>query len=302
MEHADEAPIGLLVTLAERAQRPGGAAALDELLARLREPIRQFVLSRVGWAADAEDFAADVTQETLVRVAMRLGQCRATTDQQLIAWVLTIARREAATMLRATHSILAVRSFRTEFERALSAEAAHRWVRAVNEDLLPDPEGALLRVLAAVYDAEGATAGQLVRLHVVDRASWAEVARLLQTTPEAAKRRFQRAQRMLRRAMQCAALPASRTTSDTQSSPHCVSGLAVSRTPSAGNCRGGGRQPQWRCTVQVRTEPRDIYRGSTSATTQVCERRRRVILHGNAHTAREAQRVGQSVPAAGRRG
>lgn len=201
MEHADEAPIGLLVTLAERAQRPGGAAALDELLARLREPIRQFVLSRVGWAADAEDFAADVTQETLVRVAMRLGQCRATTDQQLIAWVLTIARREAATMLRATHSILAVRSFRTEFERALSAEAAHRWVRAVNEDLLPDPEGALLRVLAAVYDAEGATAGQLVRLHVVDRASWAEVARLLQTTPEAAKRRFQRAQRMLRRAM-----------------------------------------------------------------------------------------------------
>lgn len=193
----------VLVALAARARGSDGAGALEELLERLRGPVQRFVLGRGEWPGDAADFAADVMQETLIRVAAHLEKCRATTDEQLLAWVLTIARREALRMLQDARTLLAVRAVHADLDRAASAEAVRLWTGADGDEGPgePDPDEVLVRVLADVYDAEGVTAGRLVRMHVVDGAPWAEVAVLLGTTPAAAKRRFQRSLRRLRSAV-----------------------------------------------------------------------------------------------------
>ncbi len=77
-----------LEDLARRAQN-GDAASLDALAARVREPLRAFLVGRLPREADADD----VAQETLMRAFSRLDQYDP--ERAFKTWLFTIGKRLA---------------------------------------------------------------------------------------------------------------------------------------------------------------------------------------------------------------
>ncbi len=175
----------LLATL-HRAQG-GERHAQEKLLATLHIPIRNYVSGHTGHMPDGGDLADDVAQETLIRIATRLQSCRATTDPQVLAWALAIARTRLIDYLRRVEPGIE----RLEFEVAEPDGARGR---------APEPDGAALgSILRKVVRSLPPETRALLELRVDHGESWSDIASVLRTTAAGAKRRFQRAQARLRR-------------------------------------------------------------------------------------------------------
>ena len=173
------------------------AGAVAVLVERLQPTLARCLRGRLP-DVDA-DVMADLLQEAALHVLDGAASCRATTDEQVRSWACVVAIRAGLAFLRSP------RSGQGETRRALSAEAAAARTRlwaewAADQD---PPDVGALRVLARLAaDAQAALppdAAALVWDRVIEDVSWAEAAERYGTTAPGAKRRFQRAQRAIRR-------------------------------------------------------------------------------------------------------
>lgn len=178
----------LLDTL-HRAQA-GNPEARETLLATLHVAVRDYVAGHTHRMPDGADVADDVAQETLIRILTRLHTCRASSDRQVLAWALAVAR---------TRLIDHVRRIRPRGERMddLSDVPAPAKPDASKSDST-DLAGAVRKVVRGL-PRETRT---LLELRVEHGETWPAIAHALRTTAAGAKRRFQRAQERLRRELQ----------------------------------------------------------------------------------------------------
>lgn len=176
-----------LIELAGKAHR-GDAEALEALSGRLWGPVRRYLLKRLGGDPGGRESAADLTQEVLLRVITHLGDLAATTDGELRAWVLAIARRRFIDHLR---------------QRSRDPMRGASPLANPSEPGRPERPGpgeralyrALMRAQARLPDATA----QIFWLRLVSGAPWSEIGEDLGISEGAAKRRFQRGQQRLRR-------------------------------------------------------------------------------------------------------
>jgi RNA polymerase sigma factor (sigma-70 family) len=148
---------------------------------------------RLEWLADAGDAIEDTLQDTNWRALRFATRCRAATDPALLGWVLRIAQRACADVLRSTHVIGAgvplddrIPDPGPPTEDGPSVDAARLALSAVLVHL-PNHQRALLRARAG----EGLT--------------WPQLAKRLRTTPSAARRRYERAVASAQRLAEAAA-------------------------------------------------------------------------------------------------
>ena len=171
----------------------GDEQALEDLLAGLYTPLLRFLMSRLRGHPDRDDLAQDLAQETLLRVCGSVARCRADTDAQVMAWVLKIARNVIADHVRSP-SWLAEALLADEVDLdSVPKEDGEDWNPAGS-----DEEDVIMTLLGRVIIGLPEELACLLWLHLVQRASWAEIGTELGTSPEGAKRRFQRAQKSLR--------------------------------------------------------------------------------------------------------
>lgn len=186
-----------LIGLMQRAVE-GDDAALEDLLTRLVTPISRFLRRRFGGDSNAESWIDDLTQETLLRVIRFLGDCSATSNGQLMGWVLAIARRVAIDWLRSPGFGNAKETISMDETMFDGQASAAEW-----DPLADQCDRLLIEVLrsavAASHEVLPEQTQQLVWLHVMHDATWPEIGQVLNTTPAGAKRRWQRAQKRLRR-------------------------------------------------------------------------------------------------------
>jgi RNA polymerase sigma factor (sigma-70 family) len=170
-------------------------AALGALIERLYPMCERFLARRLRSFRDGPDAAADAAQETMVRIANGLDGCRATNDRELVAWMLVVARRTLIDLYRSPSSGLAARSLSVELEDALDGDEDEA------DALEPTPRSTLLALAMQAYDALSAETAELLWWRLIKGAEWSEGGSEMATSPTAAKRRFQRAQGALQRAV-----------------------------------------------------------------------------------------------------
>jgi DNA-directed RNA polymerase specialized sigma24 family protein len=158
-------------------------------LARLLEASRKVLLATVGprlrggWC---EDWTEDVVQEALVDIVRAHGDCRASSEREVVAWVRSIGRRQVAEL------------FVKEAGRRGSSLDAVGDVAAV-EACAPSPRIArALESVRAVVCTLGREHHRLLWSRVVASHTWQEVGEELGIPPTAAKRRWQRVLARLR--------------------------------------------------------------------------------------------------------
>jgi RNA polymerase sigma factor (sigma-70 family) len=169
----------------------GDGRALNALLEEVCIPIERFLRRRLT-SPQASNYVGDVAQETLIRIARSINTCRAQTDRQLMAWVLTIARHVSIDMLRSNmmwYSFSAPDHVECEDTRADSGP-----------DPRPPRADRLLRfALRTAQESLPDETQELLWHRLVLGCEWAEVATEMGTTEAGAKRRYQRAQSRLRK-------------------------------------------------------------------------------------------------------
>lgn len=180
-----------LVGLGRRA-REGDGKALDLLLREVQGPVEEYLARRLSARRDARDAAADLRQEVLLRVAAALARGRFDNDRQLLGWVLTIARNVLIDHLRSEQG--RCESSARRLDVLGEAASLARW-RAGTEPAGPDP---LERLAAEAMRVLPERTRELLLLRVQLAWSWKEVGRALRTSEAGVKRRFQRAQAILR--------------------------------------------------------------------------------------------------------
>jgi RNA polymerase sigma factor (sigma-70 family) len=184
-DHAGQKRVELFELL--RAAHAGDRSAHDALLLDLRLPIRRFLRSRFRFDVDPAMWLEDVEQETLLHVHCHLGDCRATSDGELVAWVLMVARRAALDVLRRPVDSSGMRSH-VDLEGLADPGG-------VDEDNEPSLEA---RRLVDAQQFLPELDQELLWRRLVSQESWVEVGASLGLSWTAARRRFQRAQSFLR--------------------------------------------------------------------------------------------------------
>ena len=190
-------PVIPLVVLLRRAT-VGDEAALQALLTEVAVPVRRFLKRRVWDHLFDEALLDDLTQETLLRIYAGLQGCTAEGDGQIIGWCLAIARSALLDHLRVYQRQLELLDVAADVEGAAGHTSAREWEREGGES---PALSVLLRVLQDVQAELPADTCTLLWLRVQHSASWSEVGVALGTTEAGAKRRYQRAQQTLRKAV-----------------------------------------------------------------------------------------------------
>ena len=167
-----------LTALADLASA-GDSDALESLLAQLYPIVRTFIGRRIP-ARDLD--GDDLVQSSMIRVWMKLPQCRATSDRQLLHWCRVIAWR------------ITLDHFRHP-RRGLFISLAEPLAEPTPGD---DSPGKLILAMAAAWPELPEATQKLIWAKVIEGRSWSEIAEEQGTTVSAAKRRFQRAQKRLR--------------------------------------------------------------------------------------------------------
>lgn len=189
-----------LLELLEGA-RGGAQEDLEILLRRLRPRVMRFLVDRLQSHASTSAIAEEMTQEVLVRVTQSIASCRATTEEELHAWVQTIARRLVIDRYRRRELELEQRVWEDDLRidghllidacADADAEAESAEAREIEEVL-----GNLLwEAQAELTDGTQ----QVLRRRLLYGETWSQVGEFVGTSAAGAKRRFQRAQDRLRK-------------------------------------------------------------------------------------------------------
>lgn len=186
-----------LAELAQRVKR-GDQAALERLLERVHVYVLRYLRRWLYKRRGMEETAEDLAQEALIRIAGALGDFRGTTDAEIIVWCRTVAMNVGTDYLRA---------MRDEWD----AGAMHEEIAAIhpgldgpwNEEEIGGSEGMriLLRLLERAQDEEMDASQTLLWHRLVQGDSWGRAGESLGIPDTAAKRRYQRAQERLRKAV-----------------------------------------------------------------------------------------------------
>ncbi len=168
-----------------RAGEGVDTAALTPAVPQLLAHLQRFAHPRLRWLADAEDAAADIAAETLARALRHWSGCRARSEAELVAWLQAIARRLILDLRRTPAPIG-------------GAEPLVAWYVAVP---VPRPHPRTTRraqrVLALLEELEPALAALFLR-RALEGTTWPELAREFSCSSSAARRRFERARRLVR--------------------------------------------------------------------------------------------------------
>lgn len=140
-----------------------------------------------GWC---ESWTPDVVQDALVDVARSYRDCRASSEAQVHAWLVAIARRQVATLFRREHERQHVPlDFAPDFPVAPPAPPSSRIAPALDS----------LRIALAGLEEDHL---RLLWTRWVASGTWSEVGEALGTTAGGAKRRWQSLLPKLRAAIQ----------------------------------------------------------------------------------------------------
>jgi len=182
-----------------RAAREGSPEALNDLLALYRAQIRYEAGLRLEGAIKSKMDGSDAAQSVLMRATERFEQFRGESAGEFTAWLRTIL---------ANHLRDEQRRYRGE-SRAVDREVRIQdleWFDDQCEQLLAsDPDQTAseaerrelsLKVAAALEQLPAASRDLLV-LRGFDNLEWAEIARRIKTTPDAARMRWSRALHLL---------------------------------------------------------------------------------------------------------
>lgn len=185
------------------AARQGDGEALSRLLAAVRPEIVRYLESKLASHPSSHALAEELAQDTLVRVANAVRECRAETVGQLKAWLKTIARRRTIDHYRRRQQELEARAWSVwdEGERASSTawqEAREARISLVDEDA-SEAEAALGELLLEAQAVLSEGTQEVLRRRILYGDTWAEAGRSAGTTAGGARRRWQRAQVRLRR-------------------------------------------------------------------------------------------------------
>lgn len=179
------------------AQSPS-SAALSDLLRRVREVIVRYSRRQLQSRPDADDLAEDISQQASIRVARSIMACRATTDEQFVSWVLTVAKHVIVDEVRSPSRQVVVGRADDDMKGIAAIYSHDAWVHEW-DDLPQGAELTLARLICAAYERLPSRTANLVWSHIIHHATWAEVAVASGTTPAGVKRRYQRAECTLRR-------------------------------------------------------------------------------------------------------
>lgn len=184
-----------LVTAA-RGEGEAADGALEKLLILLHAPIKRYAFAKVRRSPDADDLAADIAQDALIRIAKGVRACRAQSDGEVVTWAMTIAHRLVLDLVRSRQSGLQATYFAD-----IAAQAMFGMTMEDSVGQRPEMEPAmelLLQLMADAYNGAIDSTGELIWWRLIISLDWREIGEQVQTTPAGAKRRFQRAMETLR--------------------------------------------------------------------------------------------------------
>lgn len=178
-----------------RAGGPSYRSAVPMVIRHVEPAIRDFVRQRARHTRHDDSFVDDVVQDALGLVAIRVHQCRATTNRETMGWMLSVARTAMADALR------------REGPRTVSLEGARFdsvGSLSLDESIGRRPAGSpgleiLLRVVVEVSSELSTADATLLWLRLIAEEKWAAIGAALGISATAARRRFQRTQQSMRR-------------------------------------------------------------------------------------------------------
>lgn len=184
----------------------GDARAMGLLMEALEPSIRRFVRARVPRCSP--DLLDDLAQDAFVHVIPRLVACRATSVAGLRAWLFTIVQHVVAAHFRSAGIKISMLSSDCD----ASDGAGDTWrvlahshhlesdqQSAAQADVTTSVAGQLAQLVVEAQESLSRETVELLYAHIIDGETWSALAVQLGTTPSGAKRRYQRAQDMLRR-------------------------------------------------------------------------------------------------------
>ena len=196
--------------------REGDHDALNTLLRHVRPMLLRYATRAALSAGGSRDVAEDIVQETLVRMVRHLGRCAADSPGRFHAWALAIARRvvldlhgaplhETSPARLSLDTLDAVSPQQVLGEETSAGGAdegeAHR---PTHDDVGHDvraPHARLVHVTLRHLATLSETVVRILWWRALEQATWADIAGRVGSTPAAVKRRFQRAQHSIRRAV-----------------------------------------------------------------------------------------------------
>lgn len=172
--------------------RAGDDRLSTPLVRAMETRVRAWVWRRLRGRPEVESWIDDVVQDVMLRLWRGLDQVDALTEGEFVGWIKTVTRREVASWMR--DSLPAIRAEATMGAWQFSSdtplgEASTEFRRR-------------LKVLEAAYASLSPQAQQLLYVRLVTGASWLEVGEEMGTTESGARRRGQRAQTRLRKAVE----------------------------------------------------------------------------------------------------
>jgi RNA polymerase sigma factor (sigma-70 family) len=189
----ESGPPTILIDLVRRSQE-GDERALEQLLGALHVHAIRFLESWLHQSREWRELARDLAQDTLIRAARGLGAFRGTTDGEVVAWCVVIARNAGVDRLRAERDEKAAEDVRVEVD----GFRAGNWGRDADGDEASTGLRVLVRLLGEVHDEEPEESQELLWRRLVQHDTWREAGQALGVPETAAKRRYQRAQERLR--------------------------------------------------------------------------------------------------------
>ena len=180
--------------------RNGNRAALEHFLVAATPAIERFLRRRVREAGDSPALLEDLVHDALLRIIAGVRTCRAEDDAACWAWVLRVAWRAALDAMRAPSADAALlRNAILDDPATENAAAFREWNALASTRSPDDPHALLCRFAVESQRALAEPTRRLLWLRLVGGETWTEIGKALGIPPAAAKRRFQRAQRRLRR-------------------------------------------------------------------------------------------------------
>lgn len=177
-----------------RRSREGDERALEQLLAALHVHAVRYLEGWLHQSREWRELARDLAQDTLIRAARGLGTFRGTTDGEVVAWCIVIARNAGMDRLRAERDERTAENVRDEID----PWAVGQWGRYAEGEDASVGLRVLVRLLGEVHGEEPEESQELLWRRLVQHDTWQQAGQALGVTEAGAKRRYQRAQERLR--------------------------------------------------------------------------------------------------------